>query len=277
MKNTSIRFSVMAAMSFSLLLSAPTYGAFSLVHKTGVYDELQDNGMQKVHTDYQIMYAKPGETVNLYRPERATFVGYVRWYCYDTDRTVPALYSAEDSPTGVAIPRIQSTWSKDTLAASLKFKDRNEYGWFGYSLMGPAETGKATAGDGNYVEIKYTMHKGDSIYRIACDQGIWNDYSPSTWDKTTAMTEPTLSKRTIYEIRPASWMADSLELCKDMDGTNDRYLEEHELIAPAGRQLYIGPDMMCLGSGEGKKITLKQYTYYALTNYYYIISFFYIF
>ena len=264
------------AISFWLLaVSVPANADFSLTHKTGVYDELQDNGMQKVHTDYQIMYAKPGETVYLYRPERCTFVGYVRWYCYDTDRTVPAWYSAEDSPTDVAIPRIQSTWSKDTLAASLKFKARNEYGWFGYSLMAPAETGKASASDGNYVEIKYTMHKGDSIYRIACDQGIWNDYSPATWNNNTAMTEPTLSKRTIYEIRPASWMADSLENYYKVtpETPNDNYLEEHNLIAPTGRQLYIGPDMMCLGApNNGTKVAVGSYTYYGLTNYYYINS-----
>ena len=276
MRKTNLYFTKMIAMLIlALFICVPANAAFSLVHKTGVYDELQGNGMQKVHTDYQIMYAKPGETVYLYRPERCTFVGYVRWYCYDTDRTIPATYSAEDSPTDVAIPRIQSTWSKDTLAGSLKFKARNEYGWFGYSLMAPAETGKATAGDGNFVEIKYTMHKGDSIYRIACDQGIWNDYSPATWNNNTAMTEPTLSKRTIYEIRPASWMADSLENYYKVtpETPNDNYLEEHNLIAPTGRQLYIGPDMMCIGApNNGTKVAVGQYTYYALTNYYYINS-----
>ena len=259
----------------TLFVSFPLHAAFTLTHKTDGPLGVQENGMQAVHTDYQIMYAKPGETVFLYRPERATFVGYVRWYCYDTDRAVPSWYSAEDSPTDVAIPRIQSTWSKDTLAASLKFKARNEYGWFGYSLMGPAVTGKATAGDGNYVEIKYTMHKGDSIYRIACDQGIWNDYSPATWNNNTAMTEPTLSKRTIYEIRPAAWMADSLENYYKVtpETPNDNYLEEHKMIAPTGRQLYIGPDMMCLGApNNGTKVSLGQYAYYALTNYYYINS-----
>ena len=276
MRKTNLYFTKMIAMLIlALFICVPANAAFSLVHKTGVYDELQGNGMQKVHTDYQIMYAKPGETVYLYRPERCTFVGYVRWYCYDTDRTIPATYSAEDSPTDVAIPRIQSTWSKDTLAGSLKFKARNEYGWFGYSLMAPAETGKATAGDGNFVEIKYTMHKGDSIYRIACDQGIWNDYSPATWNNNTAMTEPTLSKRTIYEIRPASWMADSLENYYKVtpETPNDNYLEEHNLIAPTGRQLYIGPDMMCLGApNNGTKVAVGSYTYYGLTNYYYINS-----
>ena len=271
---------ILHIVTISLLLfvfGVPANAAFTLNHQTGAYDALMPNGMQKVHTDYQVLYAKPGETVYLYRPERCTFVGYVRWYCYDTDRAVPSWYSAENSPTDVATPRIQSTWSKDTLAASLKFKDRNEFGWFGYNLMTPKAdgTGKASAGDGNYVEIKYTMHKGDSIYRIACDQGIWKDYSPATWNKNTAMTEPTLSKRTIYEIRPAAWMADSLEhhFKVTPETPNDNYLEEHNLIAPAGRQLYIGPDMMCIGApNNGTKVAVGSYTYYALTNYYYINS-----
>ena len=267
---------IVTISSLLLVFGVPANAAFSLVHKTGIYDALQENGMQSVHTDYQVLYAKPGESVHLYRPERSTFAGYVRWYCYDTDRAVPAWYTAEDSPvadkiTGdtIAAPRIESMWGKDTLAAKPRFKAKNDYGWFGYTLIGGS--GKATVLDENYVELKYKMHKGDSIYRIACDQGIWNDYSPTTWNNNTTMTEPTLSKRTIYEIRPAKWMADSLELCKESpeNPVNDKYLEEHELIAPTGRQLYIGPDMMCLGSGEGNKISLRQYAYYALTNYYY--------
>ena len=123
MKTTKINiFTFTAMLCTALLLSAPANAEFSLVHKTGNYPELLDNGMQKVHTDYQILYARPGETVYLYRPERSTFAGYVRWYCYDTDRAIPTTYTAEDSPTDVVIPRIQSTWQKDTLEATLKFK-----------------------------------------------------------------------------------------------------------------------------------------------------------
>ena len=122
-------------VSLSVFITLTMQAAFSLVHKPGLYDELQPNGMQSVHTDYQILYAKPGETVYLYRPERSTFAGYVRWYCYDTDRAVPAWYTAEDSPTGVAILRIQSTWEKDTVAGKIRFKAKNDYGWFGYTLI----------------------------------------------------------------------------------------------------------------------------------------------
>ena len=257
---------------FTICSVCSIHAEFNLVHKTGAYSELQDNGMQKVHTDYQIMYARPGETVYLYRPEKCTFVGYVRWYCYDTDRTIPDWYSASDSPTGAAIPRIQSTWKADTVPSTRKFKLKNEYGWFGYDLMAVSKTGKATNTSSNYVELKYTMHNGDSVYRIACDQGIWRDYSISVFNDSTTMVEPTLSKRIIFEIRPAKWIADSLEnhFKVTPEADNNDYLEEHELIAPTGRQLYIGPKYMYRGSG--KKIELKQYHYYSRSNYHYYNS-----
>lgn len=236
---------------------------FSLEHKTGAYPELQDNGMQKTHTDYQIMYAAPGETVYLYRPERSTFVSYVRWYCYDTDRAIPSWYSAEDSPTGIAIPRIESTWAADTTSKIRK----NSFGWFACDYA----SDRVVDSTKTYIEIKYTMHNGDSIYRIACDQGIWKDYSPTKWNNNSAMAEPTLSKRIIFEIRPAKWMADSLELCKSMIETyEDNYLEEHKLIAPTNRQLYIGPNhpYRCAGT----KIKLTQYSYFSRSNYHHYDS-----
>lgn len=244
------------------------HAEFRLEHKTGMYDVLQDNGMQSVHTETHIVYANPGDWVYLYRPERSTFISYVRWYNYDTDRAIPSWYSVEESPVTdksgnpIAATRIESTWKNDTTDGS-KFKPKNNYGWFasGYA------SGKVTTTDRAYIEIKYRMHNGDSIYRIACDQSIYKD--DFTWSDDV-VTEPTLSKRIIYEIHPASEIAARMELCKDMDGTNDRFLEEHEMIAPVGRQLYIGPDYMYRVNGTLVKIT--QYYFYCHSNYYYINS-----
>jgi len=261
-----IHFWVMFIL-LSLLVSLPVQAEFSLTHKRGMYDALQENGMQSVHTETQIMYANPGEWVYLYRPERSSFISYVRWYNYDTDRAVPAWYSADQSPvvdkaTGnaVAATRIESTWQRDTTEG--KFKGKNSYGWFACDYAND----RVTTLDRSFIEIKYRMHKGDSVYRIACDESLWTD--DFTWNASGAITEPTLSKRIIYEIHPASEMADRMEPCKDMDGTNDRYLEEYEMIAPTGRQLYIGPEYMY----HTKKVTLKQYACYARSNYYYINS-----
>ena len=252
-----------------LAFGVPAKAAFSLVHKAGNYAGdadrgLLENGMQKVHTDIQIMYARPGETVYLYRPERSTFLGYVRWYCYDTDRAIPTTYSEEDAPRNKddepILTRIASTYATD----DTKFNKKNEYGWFAFDYA----TDRVTTTDRSYIELKYTMHKEEEVYRIACDEGIYNDF---TWNDDDATTEPVLSKRIIFEIRPAKWMADEMELCKVSPETpNDRFLEEHERIAPTGRQLYIGPDMMYRGSG--KQIKLSQYYYYSRSNYHYYNS-----
>ena len=267
MRHTTIYFTKMIAMLvLALFICVPANAAFTLTHQTGAYDELMPNGMQQVHTDYQILYARPGEKVYLYRPERSTFVAYVRWYNYDTDRAVPDTYSVEDAPLNSSnnpiTTRVESTWSKDASRFT-----KNDRGWFSIRYS----KDRTQASDQYFLEIKYTMHKGDSVYRIACDEGLWND---QTWNASGASTEPTLSKRIIYEIRPAQWMADTMELCKvsPENPSNDRFVEEYEMIAPTGRQLYIGPEHMCIGKDNGTKISLKQYWYYALTNYYYINS-----
>lgn len=245
----------------AILIPLSAQAEFSLNHQIGAaYDALQPNGMQSVHTETQIMYAKPGEWVYLYRPERSSFVSYVRWYNYDTDRAIPKLYSTGESPTGSAATRIESTWAKDT--TQNKFKAYNAYGWFAYNYA----SDRVTTADADYIEIKYRMHLGDSIYRIACDQSIWLDNF--TWNGSGATTEPTLSKRIIYEIHPASEMAAMMEPYKDMDGTNEQFLEEYDMIAPTGRQLYIGPEYMY----HTKTVTLKQYKCNARSNYYYINS-----
>ena len=46
-------------MSF---FSVNIFADFTLTHQKGAYDELQANGMQSVHSDYQILYAKPGDS-----------------------------------------------------------------------------------------------------------------------------------------------------------------------------------------------------------------------
>jgi hypothetical protein len=57
-----------APLMASFFAILPAQAEFSLVHKAGMYDALQDNGMQAVHTETQILYAKPGEWVYLYHP-----------------------------------------------------------------------------------------------------------------------------------------------------------------------------------------------------------------
>ena len=160
-------------LSFEVTL--PVRAEFSLVHKAGMYDALQENGMQAVHTETQILYAKPGEWVYLYRPERASMISYVRWYNYDTDRAIPKNYSVEDSPTGAIATRIESTWAKDTAANNPKFKAYNDYGWFAYDYA----SDRVTTSDVSYIEIKYRSLYGKMVLRGMLPARLPSRLSPS--------------------------------------------------------------------------------------------------
>ena len=219
----------------ALLLPMSLHAAFSLVHTDGP-SGLMANGMQAVHTDTYILYANSGEMVRLIRPDRCAFTGYVRWYCYDTDR---------------AAERI-------TNARSETYTLTNDYGWFKNSLNTRA------SGTKNYYEVDYTMHSGDEVYRVALDQSIYKDYSPSSWSSSITLTEPTLSKRTIYEMHPAKEMAARMDTC-----TGDKYLEVHKMMAPVGRQLYIGPDYRFT---NGQSVGNNSFTYTSRSNYCYNAS-----
>ena len=221
--------------------------AFNLIHKTGVYNELQDNGMQQVHTEIQIVYANPGDTLRLYRPERMAFTGYIRWYCYDTDSAAQGIIHDDYNV---------SAWNdKYTISNDRGLFKRREF------VNG---TNRQSKEGSEYYEVDYIMHSGDSIYKIAVDESIYWDYIPNNEDwrakGTTTLTEPTLSKRIIYEMHPASEIASMVDTC-----TGDVFLEEHELIAPAGRQLYVGPNYRFRCKDEGQQI----YRWKSHSNYYY--------
>ena len=68
---------------------------------------------------------------------------------------------------------------------------------------------------------------------IACDQ---SSYTDGGIDGNT-FTEPTISQRMVFEIRPASEMADSIENVY----TKGEWLEEYDIMAPTGQNLFIGP------------------------------------
>ena len=172
--------------------------AQTFTHKAGPHG-LMENGMQAVHTQTKVVYGKAGDVFNVYRPDYRSYRAYIRWYDYDKDSAA------------VNIALI------DTAA----FDDTNSAGWFKFS---------GNTISAHQFRIKYTMQ--DSVYRLACDQSAYTDYVRNS----EGLIEPTLSKRQIYEFRPAAEIAARVDTC-----TGDKYLEEYHLIAPTIRQLFIGP------------------------------------
>ena len=66
---------------------------------------------------------------------------------------------------------------------------------------------------------------------------------------STLSKEPTLSKRVIFEIRPAAEMAAKLDVHVNNNGAvNGSYLENYEITAPVGKVVRIGTEYAFTGS-----------------------------
>lgn len=83
---------------------------------------------------------------------------------------------------------------------------------------------------GQAANATYNMPTNGSATTIACDVSNYQDYTQGT----NSFTEPTLSYRAIFEIRPSSEMAAKMNTAT--------FYEEHDIIAPAGATLNLGLD-----------------------------------
>ena len=135
-------------------------------------------------------------TIALHRNNEAFFT-YVRWYNYRTDGVMTGLRCSD---ANYSASNGSLIWSSAT---------RVEY--------------KADA--------TYYYNGTDTVY-IACDQSSYLDGGLNGTD----FKEPTIEQRMIFEIRPASKMADSVNLC-----TDKKWLETYDIIAPTNQTIHLGP------------------------------------
>lgn len=171
-------------------------------HQNGKYrSEPGDNNQQAVHEDLNVIYANSGASLYLYRLSTA-WKSYARWYDYTTDAKM------------------------DGLTVSNFTYDGN-YGYFSCS---------SSRGVGNFT-ASYAYPGGHKL--VGCDQSAFYDYTPrNNSNNNVDFTEPTLSQRQIFDVRPAAWMADTVDR---FAVGSDNWLETYKMTAPVGRRIYIGP------------------------------------
>lgn len=171
-------------------------GEYKFYHQKGAAGTNYDaRYMQGVHTVNYTVYLRKNEQFTFVLPEGA-FQGYWRWYDYDTDLAVANL-----------------TVPNNTRATT-------PHGIFG------TQTPVGQCGANFRMPDK-------KVHRIACDVSSYIDYSFANQNKE--ITEPTLSYRVIYEIRPADEMVDKLNAC-----TGSTYLENYKLTAGTCAPIYLG-------------------------------------
>ncbi len=175
---------------------------------------LDERGFQPVHTLYTTIYYAPASRVRLTLNEKA-YIGYRRWYNYNTDGD--PMYNPDGS-------EITDFWAQGPVG-NKAFIPINS---------GSDSKGRYAYGDMlNYQSTTFpevnTAHLGGNSYDIACDVSAYTDYSISD----ASITEPTLSYRQIFYLRPADDMANRVDTCT----TN--YLESHNLVVPTEREVLL--------------------------------------
>ena len=203
-----------------------TYVAFH--HKFGRGNSaLNEKGYQPVHTVEKTIYYKPSEDIPLKLNENA-FIGYYRWYDYDTDKD-PAF--KQDGTYDNAF-----WYQKPKINDIIPFREINQ-GDAEYSRgLFVTYTDFLKVGSNNLPRpvdpVIHTASLNGEVRTIACDVSAYTD----TIITDNAITEPTLSYRQIFHLRPAKEVADSLTYC------TENYYEVHQYIAPTNTDVLLSTD-----------------------------------
>ena len=191
---------------------------------------------QRVHTAERTIYYLPNQEIELRLPE-AGFSGYMRWYDYETNGDPYYNYiHSGDSTSWVRSPRSASGSSFSSINTPISASTVGDEGVsYGLYAINKADGGVLDeANPSNQAPIIKGWNSG-AAHIIACDVSAYTDYKiTSENNQIKTITEPTLSYRQLFHLRPASEMAERLAALQE-----DEYLEEYHYQAPAGKQVLL--------------------------------------
>ena len=202
---------------------------------------------QQVHTSERTIYYLPNEEIEL-RPAESGYSGYMRWYDYKTGMDPYYNESPIDSTTWILSPRAASgaafsaintpqnnhTYEVDGRSYGLYAINRAEGGVLNED--NPANPAPKIKG-WNYTSVENASHT------IACDMSAYRDYviKDTTFangeKRILSITEPTLSYRQLFHLKPAEEIAN--KFVKLQEG---QYLEEYHYQAPVGKTVLLATE-----------------------------------
>ena len=256
-KYVNFRLQVMQASRFQ-------YGNQNLMHSRGASGDTLKDGVQQVHENKNILYyynpsneaQSTDQRVELPVRER-NFYGWWRWYSLQPgleDTDIPA--ERWETP-----PSNSGKWT-------FPFRVIGDSVW---KDPGDHSKGKKLVTQGRYTVFHYPSadynarkdppSKAPMLYppqnkaveTYAVDLSVYYDNLPlsmkyvnqvdtAVLDTMTNIIEPTLSLREIYELRPWTERADTMEHYKyalDAPYAGQKYLEDHVVRAPIGNRLLL--------------------------------------
>ena len=202
---------------------------------------------QKVHTVEKTIYYLPNQAEIELRLQESGYSGYMRWYDYETggDPYYNYTHEGKQATSWVRSPRGNQDKAFSAINTPRKgntpedmnniiAKEGHSHGL--YSLN--KADGGALDEDNPYNNNPIIKGWEDGAAHImACDVSAYTDYTieKDNHGQITSITEPTLSYRQIFHLKPAQEMADMLKEKSE----RDEYLENYKYQAPAGKQILL--------------------------------------
>ena len=215
----------------------------------GRYDQKE----QQVHTAERTIYYLSGEPVELRLPESG-FSGYMRWYDYETNGGPNYNYCYDKTSTQwITAPytnnRAFAAINTPVSKVSAETKEGYSYGLYALNKNSRTTSNTTiTAAMGAILDESNPNNPApilegwsDNAYHVmACDVSAYTDYKVEMDGKgqIASITEPTLSYRQLFHMRPASEMADKLATLS----AEGKYLENYKYQAPAGKQILLSTE-----------------------------------
>ena len=210
----------------------PNHGYANHVFGKNPYNDTEE---QQVHTAEQTIYYLPNDEIDLILPE-AQFMGYKRWYDYETG----------SNPVWNLNEADRTTWHVAPAGTNINNSYGDSHGIY------------STTNTNTNNPILYGWEDG-AAHIMACDVSNYKDYEiryNEAGDIDT-IVEPTLSYRQLWHLRPASEMADKFDALAEGE-----YLEVHHYMAPTNKNIFLVPDY-----GHNREVlSHNNYFYYAGDN-----------
>ena len=255
---------VMRFVNFHLTVSQASLFQYAnnqtLIHSPGASgDPLMPDGRQQTHENKRILYYynpapydEADQDVELPVRERG-FYGWWRWYREDRG------FEDTDIPDSmwIAPPRNVGKYnypfriigdSVDDGKGGKKLVTMGRYTVFHYPSVQystktdpPAKSPKVHP-PYRKEHATYVVDLGAYYDNLPLSMKYINQIDTAVLDTMQNIIEPTLSLREVFELRPWTDMATTLEnykTHKDGPFTNDKYMEDHEVMAPIGNRLLL--------------------------------------
>ena len=197
------------------------------------------NGRQQVHTAERTIYYIPNQDIQL-RLAESNFFGYMRWYDFETGCD-PQWNAPTNRTTWATQPRGAN--GQAFKAINTDDNSKGLYGINGEALNQNNENNPSPVLRGwNYTYDASAQNAASGYHTVACDVSAYTDYKiVNNGNRVTAITEPTLSYRQLFHLRPAEEIATKINTLSYLsrDAGESSFLEEYNYMASVGVDVHL--------------------------------------